>query len=138
MIQAVPIHAVLMTDCTGQTNILPIGTKKRFEHQLALQFESVIRSLFQPMTWYNTTINVREDDLSMNLSDPSLENVEYMLNAIKSKLKMAVGAAMQASHYDLTRYEDLKDIYEMVAEKENFSISEIEAIASELGKLRKA
>src|SRR5690606_1139774 len=107
-------------------------------HQLALQFESVIRSLFQPMTWYNTTINVREDDLSMNLSDPSLENVEYMLNAIKSKLKMAVGAAMQASHYDLTRYEDLKDIYEMVAEKENFSISEIEAIASELGKLRKA
>jgi uncharacterized protein YfkK (UPF0435 family) len=74
----------------------------------------------------------------MNLSDPSPENIEYMLNAIKSKLKMAVGAAMQASHYDLARYEDLKDIYEMVAEKEKFSISEIEAIASELGKLRKA
>lgn len=72
----------------------------------------------------------------MNLTNPSIENMAYMIEEIKTKLRMASGAAMQAAHYNLDRYEDIKDIYEMVVSKEKFSISEIEAIASELGKLR--
>jgi uncharacterized protein YfkK (UPF0435 family) len=34
-------------------------------------------------------------------------------------------------------YEDLKDLYDVVMSKEKFSISEIDAITSELGNLRK-
>lgn len=64
------------------------------------------------------------------------ENVEFMIEVIKTKLKMASAAAMQASNFDLSKYEDIKDLYEVVASKEKFSISEVEALVSELGKLR--
>ena len=72
----------------------------------------------------------------MDLNQPTQENVEYMIEAIKTKLRMATGAAMQASSFTSEKYEDLKDIYEMVASKDRFSISEVEALVSELGKLR--
>lgn len=83
-------------------------------------------------------LRTRREVKLVNLSNPSAENMAFMIEEIKSKLRMASGAAMQASHYDLDRYEDIKDIYEMVVSKEKFSISEIEAIVSELGQLRKS
>jgi len=73
----------------------------------------------------------------MDLSQPTQANIEYMIEAIKSKLRMASGSAMQASSFDADKYEDLKDIYDMVSSKDRFSISEVEAIVSELGRLRK-
>jgi uncharacterized protein YfkK (UPF0435 family) len=72
----------------------------------------------------------------MDLSQPTQQNVEYMIEAIKTKLRMATGAAMQASSFKSDKYEDLKDIYDMVSSKDRFSISEVEALVSELGKLR--
>ena len=63
-----------------------------------------------------------------NLMDPTAENVEFMIEAIKTKLRMASGAAMQASNFDLDKYEDMKDIYDIVASKDKFSISEVEAL----------
>ncbi|MFD0715289.1 DUF1128 domain-containing protein [Paenibacillus sp. GCM10027626] len=71
-----------------------------------------------------------------NLNEPTAENIEFMIEAIKSKLRMATAAAMQASHFSTARYEDIKEIYEIVSSKENFSISEVEALVSELGQLR--
>ncbi|MFX3636164.1 MAG: DUF1128 domain-containing protein [Candidatus Pristimantibacillus sp.] len=72
----------------------------------------------------------------MNLEQPSQQNVEFMIETIKTKLKMATAAAMQASHFNVDLYEDIKELYEVVASKEKFSISEVEALVSELGKLR--
>ncbi|MBB6637848.1 DUF1128 domain-containing protein [Cohnella thailandensis] len=72
----------------------------------------------------------------MDLSQPTQANVEFMIEAIKLKLRMASGAAMQASHFQVDKYEDIKDIYDMVNSKDKFSISEVEALVSELGKLR--
>ncbi|CAM4347622.1 uncharacterized protein YfkK (UPF0435 family) [Paenibacillus endophyticus] len=71
-----------------------------------------------------------------NLDQQTQENVEFMIDVIKTKLKMASAAAMQASNFDLGKYEDIRDLYEVVASKEKFSISEVEALVSELGKLR--
>jgi len=71
-----------------------------------------------------------------DLNVPSQENVDFMIEAIKTKLRMASGAAMQPSHFSLDRYEDIRDIYEVVAGKDKFSISEVEALVSELGRLR--
>jgi uncharacterized protein YfkK (UPF0435 family) len=71
-----------------------------------------------------------------NLQAQTQENVEFMIEVIKTKLKMASAAAMQASHFNIDQYEDIKDLYEVVASKEKFSISEVEALVSELGKLR--
>ncbi|URN96813.1 MAG: DUF1128 domain-containing protein [Candidatus Pristimantibacillus lignocellulolyticus] len=72
----------------------------------------------------------------MDLQQASMENMVIMIEEIKTKLKMASAAAMQASSYDLNKYEDIKDIYEVITSKDKFSISEVEAIVSELGKLR--
>ncbi|MBD2844903.1 DUF1128 domain-containing protein [Paenibacillus sp. IB182496] len=71
-----------------------------------------------------------------NLEEPNRENLEYMIDSIKTKLRMASGAAMQPSHFQLDQYEDVKDLYDHVAGKQNFSISEVEALVSELGRLR--
>ncbi|MFF2093791.1 DUF1128 domain-containing protein [Paenibacillus sp. NPDC058174] len=71
-----------------------------------------------------------------NLELQSQENVEFMIETIKTKLRMATGAAMQASHFGIDQYEDIKDLYEVVVSKDKFSISEVEALVSELGKLR--
>jgi uncharacterized protein YfkK (UPF0435 family) len=74
----------------------------------------------------------------IDLDKASQENVAYMIEIIKTKLKMASAAAMQASNFNLDSYEDIRDIYEVVAGKDKFSISEVEALVSELGKLRNA
>ena len=72
----------------------------------------------------------------VDLEQKSQQNVEFMIETIKTKLKMATAAAMQSSHFNIDQYEDIKELYEVVASKEKFSISEVEALVSELGKLR--
>jgi uncharacterized protein YfkK (UPF0435 family) len=74
----------------------------------------------------------------MDLTAWSEANVEFMFEEIKKKLRMATGGSIKGSHFDPALYEDLKDLYDIVASKSTFSISEIDAITSELGKLRKA
>ncbi|QDH20622.1 DUF1128 domain-containing protein [Saccharibacillus brassicae] len=73
----------------------------------------------------------------MDLSNKTQENVEYMIEGIKTKLRMASGAAMQSSSFSIEQYEDIQDVYEVVMSKPTLSISEVEAIASELGRLRR-
>lgn len=74
----------------------------------------------------------------MDLNEKNTENLEFMIEEIKKKLKMAAAGAIKAGHFDLEQYEDIKDFYEVVSEKERFSISEMEALVTELGRLRKA
>lgn len=72
-----------------------------------------------------------------NMDQQTQENVEIMIESIKTKLRMASGAAMQASNFSVDQYEDIKELYDIVSSKDRFSISEVEALVSELGKLRK-
>ncbi|MDQ0216892.1 uncharacterized protein YfkK (UPF0435 family) [Oikeobacillus pervagus] len=73
----------------------------------------------------------------MNLAVKSVENIEYMIEKIKDKLRMVNAGAVKPSHFDEDMYEELKDLYDMVMKKTAFSPSEMQAIAEELGKLRK-
>jgi uncharacterized protein YfkK (UPF0435 family) len=75
---------------------------------------------------------------SLNLSNKSPENIEFMIEEIKNKLRVVNAAAIKPSHFNDEQYEDLKDIYDMVMRKNTFSISEMEAIVTELGSLRKS
>ncbi|MDR0270939.1 DUF1128 domain-containing protein [Paenibacillus sp.] len=72
----------------------------------------------------------------MDLSQKNAENIEYMIEQIKIKLRMASGAAMNSSAFSVDQYEDIRDVYELVMTKSNLSISEVEALVSELGRLR--
>lgn len=74
----------------------------------------------------------------MDLTKKSKENIVFMVEAIKEKLRMANVDAFKADHFNEEMYEELKDIYELVTTKTSFSISEMQAIAAELGSIRKA
>lgn len=73
----------------------------------------------------------------LNLSEKSTENVEYMIEKIKEKLRVLNFGAIKPSHFDGDMYDELKDIYDMVMRKNSFSPSEMQALAEELGNLRK-
>jgi uncharacterized protein YfkK (UPF0435 family) len=73
----------------------------------------------------------------MNLSEKTAENVEYMIEQIKEKLKVLNLGAIKPSHFDEEMYEELKEIYEMVMKKPSFSPNEMQALVEELGNLRK-
>ncbi len=72
----------------------------------------------------------------MDLTQNTAESVEFMVEAIKDKLKVMNFGAIKSTHFDIDMYEDLHDIYQMVMKKTNFSVREMEAIAEELGRLR--
>lgn len=73
----------------------------------------------------------------MDLSKPSNENVSFMIEEIKAKLRMVNSDAMKPEHFNSSKYEDLKELYEMVASRETITPNEMQAIAQELGSLRK-
>lgn len=73
----------------------------------------------------------------MDLSTATQENVIYMIEQIKEKLRMVNVDAMQSDKFSEEKYEDLQYLYEMVMKRESFSPSEMEAIVLELGTLRK-
>lgn len=72
----------------------------------------------------------------MDLTKNSPETVEYMVEAIKEKLRMMNMGAIKSDSFNAAMHEELHDLYEMVMHKEKFSPSEMEAIAEELGRLR--
>ncbi|ADU92916.1 DUF1128 domain-containing protein [Geobacillus sp. Y412MC52] len=73
----------------------------------------------------------------MDLSKRSAENVAYMIEQLKQKLKVLNWDAIKPSHFSEEWYDELRDIYEMVMKRETFSPNEMQAIVEELGSLRK-
>ncbi len=92
---------------------------------------------------YKIMLQYQLDDLNcerkekMNLTEKSVENVEYMIEQIKEKLRVLNFGAIKPSHFNEEMYEELKEIYELVMKKKTFSPNEMQAIAEELGNLRK-
>jgi uncharacterized protein YfkK (UPF0435 family) len=82
-------------------------------------------------------ILIAERVTEMNLAEKSIENVEYMIEQIKEKLKVLNLGAIKPSHFDEEMYEELKEIYDMVQRKNSFSPNEMKALVEELGSLRK-
>ncbi|MFS0784647.1 DUF1128 domain-containing protein [Bacillus sp. 1P06AnD] len=74
----------------------------------------------------------------MDLTVNKPEHVDYMVEKIKEKLRMMNIGAVKSEHFNHDMYEELLDLYEMVMKKQSFSPSEMEAIAAELGSLKKS
>jgi uncharacterized protein YfkK (UPF0435 family) len=72
----------------------------------------------------------------IDLTKASEANIQFMIGEIKDKLKVATAASIKAEHFGVGRYEDIKEIYEVVMSVRNFSISEIEALCDELKRLK--
>lgn len=73
----------------------------------------------------------------MDLTKPSEENISFMLEQIKEKLRMVNVDAMRPESFNTEKYDDLLFMHEVVMKREHISSNEVEAIAAELGALRK-
>lgn len=74
----------------------------------------------------------------MDFSVKSKENIEKMIACIQDKLQMVNRAVLQPEDIDMKYYDELLEVYEMIAKKDSFSVSEINAIIDELRTFRKA
>ena len=73
----------------------------------------------------------------MDITVKNDATVQFMLEEIKNRLKMATMAAIKPDHFNEEHYEDVRDLYEFVITKSTFSITEMEAIVDELGRIKK-
>ena len=73
----------------------------------------------------------------MDLTVQSTENIAYMVEAIKEKLRMVNAGAVRPENFNTDMYEELLDIYNHVMKRETLSVSEMQAITEELGTLIK-
>lgn len=73
----------------------------------------------------------------MNLENPSKENIEHIVNTLTRHLTLVNASLIQPDHFGVEQYEDLLDIYYMVTKKGKLTLSELDAVLTELGKLRK-
>ena len=78
----------------------------------------------------------RKVDRTMDLSNPTPENVSYMIEKITEKLRMVNVDAMKAENFSTSKYEDLHYMYKMVMKRATITPNEMQAIAAELGTLR--
>lgn len=73
----------------------------------------------------------------MDLSIQSKENLAFMLQELGKKLGIANQIIIKPEDYDLDRYYDLKDLYDMVNQRGKLTVSETEAFIQELRSVRK-
>lgn len=71
------------------------------------------------------------------LAEQSRENIEYIFDWFKQKLKVVNTGAISAKSFDTENYAELLDLYEFMSRKESFTMNEIEGIVAELGSMRK-
>ncbi|MEN2464604.1 DUF1128 domain-containing protein [Ornithinibacillus sp. FSL M8-0202] len=72
----------------------------------------------------------------MNLENPTIENLTYLLNELADHLSVVNRSLFDPEDYDLSKYEDIKFMYDMVVKKGNLSASETQAFIEELRKVR--
>ncbi|MFC4735573.1 DUF1128 domain-containing protein [Bacillus daqingensis] len=64
------------------------------------------------------------------------QEIEKMIDDIKTKLQIVNAGAMKSEFYAADQYEEIKEIHQMVMAKPSFSVNEMDAIVSELGAMR--
>lgn len=74
----------------------------------------------------------------MDLETPSTGNLKFMLDELADQLGVVNREVMDADDYDLDKYEEIKDMYEMVKQKGQLSPSETQAFIAELRSVRKS
>jgi uncharacterized protein YfkK (UPF0435 family) len=72
----------------------------------------------------------------MNLSEATVENLSFIVHSLADSLQVINRAILDPKDFDLSSYNELKSIYEMVQRQGKLSVPEIQAIIEELRKLR--
>lgn len=72
----------------------------------------------------------------MELKEKSAENVAYMLEKMSIKLDVANKLVFDPKGYDLSKYDDIKFMYEFIMKKSTLSAAETSALVDELRSVR--
>ncbi|WP_322619379.1 DUF1128 family protein [Bacillus fonticola] len=75
--------------------------------------------------------------MSMDLLKASKDNMRFMVEEMERKLNMLNLGALKAADLHEELYYELKDLYDVIKRQNHFSPSEYQAIAEELGRLRR-
>lgn len=75
--------------------------------------------------------------MEINLQVASQNNLKYMLEQLGEKLGVANRMLFDEQDYDITRYHDLKFLYEHIMKADSISPSETQAFIDELRTVRK-
>jgi len=74
----------------------------------------------------------------MSLDTPSQENLKYLLEQLGEKLGVANKILLDEKDYDIERYDDIKFLYDHVANSGALSPAEAHAFIDELRAVRKS
>ncbi len=72
----------------------------------------------------------------MDLTEKTSENVAYMLGKMSEQLGVANRIVFDPKGYDLSKYDEIKMMYEMIMTKRNLSAAETSALIDELRSVR--
>jgi uncharacterized protein YfkK (UPF0435 family) len=73
----------------------------------------------------------------MDLNNENYENLSFMIEGLKKKLQLVNSGLIQPDDYELNKYDDVKELYDMVMKMPSFSIRDMEGIVEELASLKK-
>lgn len=73
----------------------------------------------------------------MDLTNPTQENVDYMIKTITTKLKMVNAGVFENLQLENIHYDTLLDLYTLIDRKANFSPRDMQLFAEELKSIRK-
>lgn len=73
----------------------------------------------------------------MDLTVANEENLQFILTHIGEKLTVVNTAILDPIDYDLSKYHELKLLYDHIADRDSLSVSEIQAFIEELSSIRK-
>jgi uncharacterized protein YfkK (UPF0435 family) len=73
----------------------------------------------------------------MSLENQTKENLALILNDLADRLSVVNRSIMDVEDYDMSKYEEIKFLYDMIVKKGNLSVSETQAFIEELSKVRK-
>ncbi|MFB4158670.1 DUF1128 domain-containing protein [Geomicrobium sp. JSM 1781026] len=72
----------------------------------------------------------------MELQEATKENMTYMFEKLQERLNVVNRAILDPDGYSLSRYDDIRDVYDYVIHHPNLSVKEIDALVSELGSIK--
>ncbi|WP_416150980.1 DUF1128 domain-containing protein [Salipaludibacillus sp. HK11] len=72
----------------------------------------------------------------MSINEKNREALSTMIEDIKMKLHIVNGAAIKPEDFSFEKYDEIEELHTMVMKKSNFSVSELDAIVSELRTMR--
>lgn len=72
----------------------------------------------------------------MNLQEPTQENLTIIINEMADLLQVVNRSIMDPEDYDLTKYDELKSLYDLIKQKGQLSVAETQAFVKELAENR--